>query len=994
MVIVIPLVLSLLLAGTSSLIANSVLMISILLVRAGGMGVYAHPSTLTIYALIVGILLLRRFIEVASLNELKKTQETVEQNEQQLRALVASLDEIVFQVDEHGTYLNIWTADESLLAQPKDQLLGRRITETLGEEDGQQFDEAVQRVLKTGRPENIEYFLEVIGGKRWFNACINPILDTDGTPRTASMLIRDVTQRKQAEAELRASEERYRLLFEENPLPLWVYDLNSLCFLAVNDAAIDHYGYERSEFLNMTIRDICSPQELSRVDDHLHSNRQPQEKTGPWKCRKKDGTIVDVEIVSHETFFFDKPARIVLTNDITDQLKAKAALATSERRFRNLIENSADGITVVDREHRVVYVSPSIERLLGYSQLDVLGRRVIAYVHQEDRAQLLFHIANLDECESCNQVVLIRFKHKDGSWRWLESTMTRQSNESVGETIVFNYRDVTERKHAEEIIRQREGQMRALVSSLDDVVFEFNEDGCYLNIWAGDENLLILPKAQMLGSNLTDTLGAAVAGPFLDAIQRVLDTGNSESLEYPLKVISGLRWFWARMHPIIESDGTSRTVSMLVRDVTQRRQVEEELRVLNTDLEKRVSERTEQLYRINAELEHANRAKDQFLANMSHELRTPLNSILGLSESLLEQRRGSLNEHQQNSLHIIESSGHHLLELINDILDLSKIEAGKFDYYPETISIDQISHASLAFVKIQALKKSIKLRYESDPLVSNLYADPRRLKQILVNLLTNAVKFTPERGQVILRVHASPDENLVQFSVIDTGIGIAEKDLPKLFKPFQQVDSQLNRQFEGTGLGLTLVEKLTDLHGGSVHVQSEDGQGSCFTINLPWVRETAVDPAKIDPGAIILDPRPTERSSKLSETKVAPKSILLAEDNMANILTIGDYLETYGYQVTVAHDGIEALTKAEEIAPDLILMDIQMPGMNGLEAIAHLRAIARFGSTPIIALTALAMSGDRERCLQVGATEYMSKPVNLKMLAKTIESLLKMGEEW
>jgi CheY-like chemotaxis protein len=177
-------------------------------------------------------------------------------------------------------------------------------------------------------------------------------------------------------------------------------------------------------------------------------------------------------------------------------------------------------------------------------------------------------------------------------------------------------------------------------------------------------------------------------------------------------------------------------------------------------------------------------------------------------------------------------------------------------------------------------------------------------------------------------------------------------------------------------------------------VQSADGQGSCFTINLPWVRETAVDPAKIDPGAIILDPRPTERSSKLSETKVAPKSILLAEDNMANILTIGDYLETYGYQVTVAHDGIEALTKAEEIAPDLILMDIQMPGMNGLEAIAHLRAIARFGSTPIIALTALAMSGDRERCLQVGATEYMSKPVNLKMLAKTIESLLKMGEEW
>ena len=177
-------------------------------------------------------------------------------------------------------------------------------------------------------------------------------------------------------------------------------------------------------------------------------------------------------------------------------------------------------------------------------------------------------------------------------------------------------------------------------------------------------------------------------------------------------------------------------------------------------------------------------------------------------------------------------------------------------------------------------------------------------------------------------------------------------------------------------------------------MQSEPGIGSCFTINLPQLSETTEAPEKIHPRAMSLATESTETLSEPTTTQFTHKSILLAEDNMANILTIGDYLEAYGYQIIVAHDGMEALTKAEELDPDLILMDIQMPGMNGLEAIAQLRANAHFGSTPIIALTALAMSGDRERCLQVGATEYMSKPVNLKVLMKTIESLLKLSREW
>jgi signal transduction histidine kinase/CheY-like chemotaxis protein len=405
------------------------------------------------------------------------------------------------------------------------------------------------------------------------------------------------------------------------------------------------------------------------------------------------------------------------------------------------------------------------------------------------------------------------------------------------------------------------------------------------------------------------------------------------------------------------------------------------------DLELRVADRTAALNRTNAELEHANRAKDEFLANMSHELRTPLNSILGLSESLLEQRRDPLTEYQQKSLDIISASGHHLLDLINDVLDLSKIEAGKFDHYPQIVNVDSLCRSSLSFIKSQALKKSITVIYDNETSASNIFADPRRLKQSLVNLLTNAVKFTPEGGRVTLRVYADAEQDLVELSVIDNGIGIAPQDLQRLFQPFVQVDSKLSRQFEGTGLGLALVQKLIDMHGGSMHVESEVASGSRFTIRLPWGQKMIAQqiPTKSTSEPLREDPKKADVPALIPSEQ---RLVLLAEDNPANILTIGEYLQSYGYKFVKAHDGSEAIEKAQISNPDIILMDIQMPVMDGLEAIRRLRKDPGFATTPIIAITALAMPGDRERCLEAGANEYMSKPVRLKLLKQTIEELL------
>jgi CheY-like chemotaxis protein len=267
-------------------------------------------------------------------------------------------------------------------------------------------------------------------------------------------------------------------------------------------------------------------------------------------------------------------------------------------------------------------------------------------------------------------------------------------------------------------------------------------------------------------------------------------------------------------------------------------------------------------------------------------------------------------------------------------------------------------------------------------------ADPRRLKQIFVNLLSNAVKFTPEKGHITLDVDGDREQDIIRFSVIDTGIGISDRDLKRLFQPFVQVDSSLNRQYQGTGLGLALVQKLTDLHGGSVEVDSKIGEGSRFTVNL-IINQAEI--AKLAGPTKILSMQNRESVRHIDAPlphDIHRGLILLVDDNPPNIMTVGEYLQSYGHQVFTAHDGFEAINKAQEIHPDVILMDIQMPVMNGLEAISRLRSDPDFAYTPIIALTALAMPGDRERCLQVGADEYLSKPVSLKLLVKTIQAMI------
>jgi signal transduction histidine kinase/ActR/RegA family two-component response regulator len=453
-----------------------------------------------------------------------------------------------------------------------------------------------------------------------------------------------------------------------------------------------------------------------------------------------------------------------------------------------------------------------------------------------------------------------------------------------------------------------------------------------------------------------------------------------------------------KVTPLLEG---SAGVVVAHENITERKTAQLALESERASLADRVETRTSELKQANVELARAARLKDEFLATMSHELRTPLNVILGMTEVLNTGLYGTMNPKQLRAITQIHESGHHLLSLINDILDLSKVEVGTLELSVTPIEVKDICQASLRFIKQMAMHQQVDVSYLYGSDMDTIHADGRRLKQILINLLTNAVKFTPEGGQVRLEVTSDPFKEIMHFTVTDTGIGIAAEDMPRLFKPFVQIDSSLSRKYEGTGLGLSMVARLTELHGGEISVESEPGQGSRFTVSLPIRDRHFSGP---DGGQPLPDNELLFASSRglaqnaasvpettlenLRAVTVVP-TILLAEDDKTGAIVISDYLTAKNYKVVVARNGGTAIETARRLHPDLILMDIQMPGMDGLEAIRQLRADNRFDAIPIIALTALAMAGDRERCLQAGANDYISKPVKLSELFLRIEGLLR-----
>ena len=679
--------------------------------------------------------------------------------------------------------------------------------------------------------------------------------------------------------------------------------------------------------------------------------------------------------------------RLVLVEKNRQEIALRDA-ATFQRAILNgadysIIATTADGV--------ITMFNAAAERMLGYSAEEVVGKITPERIHDrsevEQRAKELsaelgreippgFEVFVAKARLGTPQEHEWTYIRKDGSRFPALLSITALQDEE-GQVIGFLgvARDITEQKRTGESLRESEARKSAILEAALDCIITMDEHGRIVEFNPAAETTFGYHTADVVGHELGEKIVPAhLREAHRRGMARFLATNESrvqgrrievtamraDGSEFPAELaINNIRL------------GERRLFTAFLRDITERRQKEELMHQAKVATDA-----------ANAELARASRLKDEFLANMSHELRTPLNAVLGMSEALQEKIFGPVNEKQMKSLHVIHESGAHLLSLINDILDLSKIEAGRMDLQREPVCVDSVCHASLRLLKEAAHRKHLNPEFNKADAVRFVFGDERRIKQILVNLLSNAVKFTPSGGTVGLDVALAADGEVVEFTIRDTGIGIAEADLAKLFKPFVQLDSGLARQHEGTGLGLALVWKLAELHGGSVRVKSQPSHGSRFIVSLPAHdgAESLPETELVAPGRVTAEP-----SANAGETH---PTVLLAEDNDANVVTFTTYLEGRGYRVTHARNGLEAVAHAKSFRPDIILMDVQMPVMDGLEATRRIRADAELKHTPIIALTALAMPGDRDRCLAAGADDYFAKPVNMKALVQKIQEHL------
>jgi PAS domain S-box-containing protein len=637
------------------------------------------------------------------------------------------------------------------------------------------------------------------------------------------------------------------------------------------------------------------------------------------------------------------------------------------------------GLGYLDRGLRFLFVNPALAAMNGRPVEDHVGRTVSEVVPGIADTMVIVLQRVLDTGEVQPEVEITGTVARDAGpprhWRVSSFPVRGPAGEVTGVGCAFV--DRTKEVRAQVALDAQRRLLTAILETLQEGVVAFRPGGglawanqaaqrlvgtaprepsatlaeatAQMGIVGVDEQDRPLPEAQRVPSRVL--LGETITG----LEQRVHHRQRNET-----------RWFLHNGTPVYDANGQLSLAVLTFKDITERKRAELA----------RAAQAAE-LARANADLAHAIQLKDEFLAMMSHELRTPLNAVLGLTDAMRERVYGPLTDRQDTILNQVEKSGRHLLGVITDILDLAQIGAGTAVLERQPVDVKDLVHWALQVVEPTAGAKRVRLMRHVEHGVDRLQGDERRLRQILLNLVHNAVKFTPGGGTVALEVTADAVREHICFVVRDTGIGIAPADQRRLFQPFTQVDGSLSRRYGGVGLGLTLVRRLVDLHHGSIQLESTPGAGSCFTVTLPR--------SHADSAPSLVAPRLP------SEPWKTPPRVLVADDHELTRDAYTDMLGLMGCVVTCAASSDEAVAKVRAERPDVVVMDLQMLGIDGLAAIGRLREEPVWASLPIIALAALVMPGDRERSLAAGVTRYLAKPVVMHDLRAAMAEVLVPG---
>ncbi len=664
----------------------------------------------------------------------------------------------------------------------------------------------------------------------------------------SAVLKRKVTARTRAldliNQTLRESEQRFRHLFENNPVPMLIYQRGTFRMLAVNDAFVHHYGYSHEEALALNLSDLYPENEKEPIRI-LAESLKGRAYVGEWHHRKADGSIITIIARSDDMDYWGSDARIAVITDVTEMKRLEAeqklieqALRESELKHRTLFETANDGIVLMRRD-RVIDCNARALTIFGCSRDQIIGAPSCEYLppirpygcSSGEKANVEIDLA-LSGGAQC-----FEWEHSrpDGTQFMAEVSLNHME---LGEEVLLQaiVRDITERKLAEIELRDSSERFQTIFDMLPWGVCITNpEDGTFLHVNPSFGGVLGYSNEEMIGHT---SLGLNIwrSNDDRDAMIRGVRENGEFQGEVVLQRKDGVFINANLCAKLIPLDGL-KSILVVIEDITERKQAAEAIRELNASLERRVAERTSELAVARDRAEAADRLKSAFLATMSHELRTPLNSIIGFTGIILLELAGPLTAEQRKQLEMVQNSSTHLMALINDVLDISKIEAGQLEVRREPFDLRTSIMKVIGIVKPMADKKGLGLSVEMAAETAFLTSDPRRVEQIMMNLLNNAIKFT-ERGGVTLAAQIVPDpfvtsHSEIRISVTDTGMGIKTEDLGKLFQPFRQIDTGLSRQHEGTGLGLAICRRLTELLGGKITVESNWGQGSVFTLSLP-----------------------------------------------------------------------------------------------------------------------------------------------------------------
>jgi len=1007
-----------------------------------------------------------------------------QQAEQEVALLSFALDkgrDAAFLIDDtaHFRYVN----EEAcrLLGYSRAELLGLRLADIDTEFPVEHWSDH-WRDLKAQRSRSFESRHRTRDG-RTFPVEISTNYFEYGGRAYHLALVRDITQRKRAEEALRESETRFRTFVDHAADALFIFDAEDGTIVDVNRQACESLGYTRQELIGTT-----------GAAFHLEPEQGLWERAAAGETviethhhRRKNGTLFPVEVTTSQFSHGGRRLLLKVARDVTDRQRTQAAL----RAQANLLNLTHDAVFVMDMEGVIKYWNRGAEEQYGWTAEQTLGKVVhelLQTVFPKPRQEIIAEAVRAGRWEG----ELVHTK-KNGAQLVVASRWSLQRGpQNAPAAILETNNDITERKRAEEEVRDTAAQWQATFDAVQDIVLLLDNDFRILRANRAAAQFLGVPLDKIVGQHCHDVVHgtstppadcpfarmrhsrrpeevevlARPGGPWLtisvaplfdekgelaQVVHVARDITQRKRAEEALRrneayltegqrlahmgswawsptTMQSLYWseemcriygfdprdgvpsseaFWQRIHPedlesvrellfkvaagnqdyehdhrILLPDGTVKHIHAIGHpvlnenghvieyvgtaiDVTERKLAEEELRKHRENLEEMVKHRTEQLAEAKARAEAANREKSRFLANMSHELRTPLNAVLGFSRLLKTDRDAT--PHQQETLDIIVRSGEHLLNLINNVLDMAKIESGRMVLEQSEVNLHQLLHEMQSLMGVIAGEKALRFALHLDPDLPQFIAvDAGKLRQVLLNLLGNAIKYTESGGVKLtasLACLQGSEKAEIRFEVEDSGPGITESDRKRIFLPFVQVGAQATAQ-AGTGLGLAICKQYVELMGGQIAVTSGPGKGSVFHFTIP---------VRILPSVAELEQPRRGRILGLAEGQPACR-LLVVEDQPENRLLLQRLLQPLGFELREAANGKEAVALFNQWHPHLIWMDIRMPVMDGLEATRQIRAAKAGADTKIVALTAHALEEERGPIMAAGCDDLVRKP--------------------